>query len=179
MPSFSRRCSAASGFGWGVSQGGTARTLSVVVVALAQDQHGSLRHHRQRGAEPAPGRRHGFQSGPARCREPCRINCRTPRGGPRLCWPRLCRPRLCRPRRFRRCRHARRIRRVACRGPRRHHRFTDGLVRVFSNPLGLVQRLRNVGCWPSTCCRRQRRRCRASARARRAGPETGARVPLR
>ena len=56
------------------------RRGAVPAVADARGAHQcrALRHHRQRGAEPASGRRHGLQFGAARCRKPRRAHRRAP-----------------------------------------------------------------------------------------------------
>ena len=109
------------------------RACGVSTVADSRDAHqrGALRHHRQCRTGAAPGRRHGLQFGAARCRELGRAHCRaTPSA--RL-----------------RCRHVRACWRSTMPGAAADRggviAFTDGLVRLFANPMSAVRRLRNVG----------------------------------
>ena len=87
-------------------------------------QRGTLRHHRQRGAGTASGRRHGIQSGSARCGEPRRTH-RRARRAHRSAVRDFGRAR---------CLSAYDAWRAADRGG--VIAFTDGLVRLFSQSLG-------------------------------------------
>ena len=109
-----------------IPQGGPAHRLPALPLAIAQDQRGTLRDRRQRGAGAASRRRHGLQSGAARCRQSRRARRRAPgRSGSATLtaayddW------------------------RAADR--REIIGFTDGLVRLFSAPWGPVRHLRNLG----------------------------------
>ena len=162
--SSSPKCSGASDFGWAASsRSGRRAPYPLSLDARRAHQRGALRHRRQCGTGPASGRRHGLQPGAARCRQPRRTHRRAPPRArlrsrrPRACWP----PTM--P-------GARRIARGVI-------AFTDGLVRMFANPLGVgaaAAQPRAPGLRPAAAgegravASEHRRRPGASARSSRA-----------
>ena len=147
---------------------GPPRAVSAVADPRGAHQCGALRHHRQCGAGPASGRRHGFQPWV------CAMWRASPSSSPSTAASRRSIPGA--------ASLLARVRCLARGGSRRRHRLhrRAGAAVCQSLERGAAA-AQSRDCWRSTCCRRRRRRCRAlsTGRRRRRVPKLARGVALR